>query len=96
MIKLIVSDIDGTLVADGKSQVNPELLQVILKLRAKGVQFAAASGRQWARIESVFHSIREKIFYISDNGAYIGCCGRNLFLNTIDREVVESCLLYTS
>ena len=90
MIKLIVSVIDGTLVADGKSQVNPELLQVILKLRAKGVQFAAASGRQWASIESVFHSIREKIFYISDNGAYIGCCGRNLFLNTIDREVVES------
>ena len=30
MIKLIVSDIDGTLVADGKGQVNPELLQVIL------------------------------------------------------------------
>ncbi|MEG2700089.1 MAG: HAD family hydrolase [Hungatella sp.] len=93
MIKLIASDIDGTLVQDGGNQVNPELYDVILKLRKNGIQFAAASGRQWASIEAIFEPVQEKIFYLSDNGAYVGCHGRNLFLNTIDRsllmEVVE-------
>ena len=48
MIKLVVSDIDGTLLEDGGHELNPELFEVILKLREKGMQFAAASGRQWA------------------------------------------------
>lgn len=88
MIKLIASDIDGTLVIDGSHEVNPELYDVILKLRAKGIQFAAASGRQWASIESIFDPIKEKVFYLSDNGAYVGCHGRNLFTNPIDRQTV--------
>lgn len=89
MIKLIVSDIDGTLLEDGGHEINPEVLDVILKLRAKGMQFAAASGRQWSSIEQVFDPIKEKIFYLSDNGAYVGCYGRNLFLHTIERELIR-------
>lgn len=88
MIKLIVSDIDGTLVPDGSHQINPEIFDVILRLRAKGIQFAAASGRQWVSIESIFQPVKEKIFYLSDNGAYVGCHGRNLFINTIERQTV--------
>lgn len=87
MIKLIASDIDGTLVHDGSHELNPELYDVILKLKEKGIQFAAASGRQWCSIEGLFEPIKERIFYLSDNGAYVGCHGRNLFLNTIDREL---------
>lgn len=88
MIKLVVSDIDGTLLEDGGHQIKQELFDTILRLRKQGIQFAAASGRQWASIEAVFEPIKEKIFYLSDNGAYIGCHGRNLFLNTIDRRIV--------
>ncbi|MDO5349780.1 MAG: HAD family hydrolase [Lachnospiraceae bacterium] len=88
MIKLIASDIDGTLVKDGENALNPELYDEILRLRAKGIQFVAASGRQWHSIERIFDPIKEKIFYVSDNGAYVGCHGRNLFLTTIDRQLV--------
>lgn len=87
MIKLIASDIDGTLVADGTNKVNPEIFEVVLRLKEKGIQFAAASGRQWVSIERLFEPVKERIFYLSDNGAYVGCHGRNLFLNTIDREL---------
>ena len=72
MIKLIASDIDGTLVKDGEHELNPEFFDVILKLRKKGIQFAAASGRQWASIEAIMEPIKEKVFYLSDNGAYDG------------------------
>ena len=88
MIKLIASDIDGTLVPDGSHELNPELYDVILKLRAKGIQFAAASGRQWLSIESIFEPIKEKVFYLSDNGAYVGCHGRSLYVNTIARKTI--------
>ncbi len=89
MIKLIVSDIDGTLLEDGNNMLNPELPEVILRLRNQGMQFAAASGRQWVSIEKTFDRVKEKIFYLSDNGAYVGIHGRNLFLNTIEPEVVR-------
>lgn len=85
MIKLIVSDIDGTLLPDGGHELNPEFFEVIGKLRDRGMQFAAASGRQWVSIDTVFAPIKERIFYLSDNGAYVGCAARRLFVNTIDR-----------
>ena len=93
MIKLIASDIDGTLVSDGDNRLNPEIFETVLKLKEKGIQFAAASGRQWVSLERLFEPVKERVFYLSDNGAYVGCHGRNLFLNTIDRglamEMVE-------
>ena len=51
MIRLIVSDIDGTLTEDGGSRLDPELYEVILKLKSQGIYFAAASGRHSASIE---------------------------------------------
>ena len=33
MIKLIVSDIDGTLVRDGENKINQELFDVIMRLK---------------------------------------------------------------
>lgn len=44
MIKLIVSDIDGTLVPDGSHEMNPELLDVIMKIREKGYSLRLPAG----------------------------------------------------
>ena len=91
MIKLIVSDIDGTLVKDGGNQVDPELFEVIMRLkREKQIHFAAASGRQAASIEYTFAPIQKEIFYVAENGAYLGCYGRNLFLYPMDRGLADS------
>lgn len=63
MIKLIVSDIDGTLVKDGENQINPEIFDVIMELKKKKkIHFAAASGRQAASIEYTFSPIKKEIF----------------------------------
>lgn len=89
MIRLIATDIDGTLVEDGTASINPEIYDIILKLREKGIQFAAASGRHWYSIENLFKPVCEKIFYISNNGAYIGMKGRNLFLYTFEKKLSD-------
>ena len=48
MIKLIASDMDGTLL-DANSQVPPETYELIEALREHGVHFAASSGRRVRR-----------------------------------------------
>ena len=92
MIKLIVSDVDGTIVPDGSPDINPEYFEVIKKLREKGIQFAIASGRPWASVETAFYPVKEKIFYIADNGAYIGCHGRSLYEFAIDQKLVKKAI----
>ena len=89
MIKLIVTDVDGTLVEDGFTNVDPRLFDTILKLREKGIQFAVASGRPWASVERTFEPVKKKVFYISNNGSYIGCYGRSLYVYAMDREIVK-------
>lgn len=89
MIKLIASDIDGTLVADGTGHINPEIYEVITKLHAQGKYIAIATGRHWSSLESVFYPIRDKIFYISDNGAFIGIKDRALFVRAMDQELAH-------
>ena len=79
MIKLIVSDVDGTLAEDGGS-INPELFDVILKLKEQGIYFVAASGRHQVRLEHAFEPIKDRIFFISANGCYVGTSKRELFL----------------
>lgn len=60
MIKLIVTDVDGTLVEDGFTNVDPRLFDTILKLREKGIQFAVASGRPWASVERTFDPVKKR------------------------------------
>lgn len=83
MIKLIASDVDGTLVPEGTSQVDPHLFECILKLKEKGIRFVAASGRQYAGVLSIFRPVKDDILFIADNGAYIIEHDRFLFSNTI-------------
>ena len=69
MIRLIVTDVDGTLVEDGSPNINPKLFETILKLREKGIQFAVASGRPWASVERTFDPVKKKVFYIANNAS---------------------------
>ena len=42
MIKLIASDLDGTLLKNGAQKLNPKIYDIIRKLKEHGVRFAAA------------------------------------------------------
>ena len=52
MIRLVASDVDGTLVPDGTSRINPDYFTVIEELRQLGIQFAVASGQMCIRDSS--------------------------------------------
>ena len=71
MYKLIVSDVDGTLIAEGTSCLNPQLLDYISDLRKRGIYFAAASGRAHESVKYAFKPVYKDIYVLSDNGAFI-------------------------
>lgn len=89
MVKLIISDIDGTLVPDGSDQINPMIFEVIHELRQHGVQFVAASGRQFVSIKKLFQPVAEEIYYITDGGSIIRNCDDIYSSEVIDQEVAK-------
>lgn len=95
MIKLIASDIDGTLVRDGSADINPEIFDVVMQLKEKGIVFAAASGRQYPSIRRLFDSIHNDMIFIAENGAYIKCRGYEMFKSNMDKEITRNLILET-
>ncbi|MGN0687654.1 MAG: HAD family hydrolase [Oscillospiraceae bacterium] len=89
MIKLIASDMDGTLLDDRK-QLPPDFYDTIDSLCGKGIRFTVASGRTYAAVEHLFkESYRSRIDYICDNGAYIVHDGKVLEITPLDCATFE-------
>ncbi|MDO4321065.1 MAG: HAD family hydrolase [Lachnospiraceae bacterium] len=92
MIKLVVSDIDGTLLPEGTDRINPEIYEIIRELKEKGIMFVAASGRQYASMRHVFEPVADDIIFIAENGSNVMCRGQNMSSSFIDQAVAEELL----
>lgn len=88
MIKLVCTDIDGTLVPDGTDQINPELFDVIRKLKEKGIIFVAASGRQYASMKDLFGPVNHDIIFIAEGGNLVMCREEIMAINRMEKETV--------
>jgi len=67
-IKLIVTDLDGTLL-DGEEKVPYAFFKQIDELTAKGIKVVIASGRQYFNIKNLFNNHAQKLYFVGDNGA---------------------------
>ena len=88
MIKLIASDIDGTLVEESSHQINPEYFKVIEDLKEVGIRFCACSGRQYASMLDLFKPIADDIFFISGNGTVLRTKERILHNWLLDEKII--------
>ena len=64
MIRLIASDIDGTLLHNGAAEIDPVIFEEIHRLKQKDILFCPASGRQ-------YHSLR-RLFAPGNPGRLLG------------------------
>lgn len=87
MIQYIASDLDGTLIPGGSRSVDPEIFDLILKLKKKGIRFIAASGRQYHSIRILFEPIKDDISYITENGSLCIHDGHVIFRGLIERKL---------
>ena len=81
MIKLIASDMDGTLL-DENSRVPPVTFGLIHELHEAGVHFAASSGRRLDTLHEFFAPVVDEMDFVASNGAQVTVAGE-----LIDREV---------
>ncbi len=70
MIKLIASDMDGTLL-DENENVPPETFGLIEALSSAGIRFAVASGRRYDTLQEFFAPVANRIDYVASNGAQV-------------------------
>jgi Cof subfamily protein (haloacid dehalogenase superfamily) len=91
-IRLIASDMDGTLVDDAK-EIHGELWPLIDELHARGVTFCPASGRQYYNLVREFGDVADELVFIAENGTYVVARGREISSDGLDvdfaRQVVR-------
>jgi len=68
MIRLIASDLDGTLL-EPVERLPEGLFDTIRRLHGQGIRFAAASGRQYDNLRRLFAPVAHEMCFICENGA---------------------------
>lgn len=90
-IKLIASDLDGTLLyPQGTQELNPETFPLVRELCERGVVFVASSGRQYYNLQLLFDSVKDDIAYICENGCLCVYKGKEIYANKIERRLADS------
>jgi Cof subfamily protein (haloacid dehalogenase superfamily) len=88
MIKLIVTDMDGTLLND-QHEIHPDFWKIEEELTKKGIMFSVASGRQFYNLESKFERIKERMLFFAENGTYVLHKGKELYINSLDAKAAR-------
>ncbi len=86
-IRLIVTDMDGTLLDDAK-RIPEGLWPVLAHLRERGVLFSPASGRQYATLAEQFAGAEQGMVFIAENGTYVVRDGEELSSDPLERADV--------
>jgi Cof subfamily protein (haloacid dehalogenase superfamily) len=88
MIKLIVTDMDGTLLNE-KGQVPLEFANTLEKLEDKNIKLVVASGRPYYTLYENFAPLSDKLYYICDNGAFVVENGEIISISIMDKNKVN-------
>lgn len=69
MIKLIVSDVDGTILSKNEMSVSQRIFDTIENLKKAGKTVAVASGRTYGSLEKLFAPVKKDLYFICCDGA---------------------------
>lgn len=91
MIKMIASDLDGTLLYPDKT-IPSEIFPLIDELDERGILFIPASGRQYASMRKMFEPAAEKVLFLCENGALVRYRNETLYCNPIEDFYLKDAL----
>jgi Cof subfamily protein (haloacid dehalogenase superfamily) len=86
-VKLVVSDMDGTLLND-KGEVSTRFFELFKKLQRQNILFCAASGRQYDSIIDKLATIKDDIYVIAENGGIAKKADKVLLLKALNTKKV--------
>jgi Cof subfamily protein (haloacid dehalogenase superfamily) len=84
-IRLIVADMDGTLLDDEK-ELHEHFWPLIDELHARGILFSPASGRQYFTLLREFEDIADEMVFIAENGSLVMRRGQEVSSDCLSRE----------
>ncbi len=94
MIRLIATDLDGTLL-DPNGQLPHGIFDCIRELARRGIRFAAASGRPTSSVRELFAPVADQMDFICENGALVMARGREkaeFFPRPMAEEIIRDIL----
>ena len=89
MIKMVASDLDGTLLIGGRQTLPEEIFPLVKELKKMGILFVAASGRQYANMRNLFAPVKDDMAFISENGGLAVQNEKLLYCDSFDKELVS-------
>lgn len=93
-IRLVVADMDGTLL-DEHGRIPEGFWDMLVRLRARGVEFVPASGRQYATLRNMFASKASEVLdggelsYIAENGNVVAVDGKVVEVHGVDLGITR-------
>ena len=72
MIRLIATDLDGTLL-ERDGSLPEDTFDVVRMLNEQGIRFAASSGRQYGNLVRLFAPVADRMAFVCENGAFCKC-----------------------
>lgn len=93
MIKMIATDMDGTLL-NSKKQLTQNSIRTISAVKNMGIHFVVASGRQYYNIYNVFkqHNLDENVSFLAENGTLVFDKGKLIFADKLDDNLIKSAI----
>ena len=91
MIKIIFSDMDGTLL-DEHGNVPEGFDETIAELEKRGVMFAPASGRQYYSLEDSFMKYKDRFLFLAENGTVVMYKGEKIFTCPMNKQLAQQVL----
>ena len=92
-IRLICSDIDGTLLQYGKKELEGEIFEQIRELHRRGILFCPASGRQYTSLRKLFAPVADCCVFLCENGGVIykdeQCIAKNPMPRALAEEIAN-------
>lgn len=88
MFKMVVSDLDGTLL-NGEDELSPKVFQMIEKLKSKNILFAVASGRKICELQKLFSKVKDDIIFIACDGSFVTYKGEVIIKEVIPPKILE-------
>ncbi|MGL6130794.1 MAG: HAD family hydrolase, partial [Fusobacteriaceae bacterium] len=88
MIKLVITDMDGTLLNDNH-EIDGEFWETFKQMKKQNILFSVASGRQYHNLLERFQDIQDDMIFIAENGTFVVQNGKELFSNCLLSEDVE-------
>lgn len=89
MVKLIATDMDGTLLDDNK-RLPDNFREMLDRIESLGMKFVIASGRSYSALTYLFGDMCKRLDFICDNGAYVVIDGEPYEPSVIPDSSVKS------